>query len=147
VDSNRLFLPFRSVLGPYKGGLRFHPTVDEGVLKFLGFEQIVKNALTGLPMGGGKGGSDFDPKGKSEAEVRRFCQSFMTELFRYLHPSTDVPAGDIGVGGREIGYMYGTYKVRTDMQAETENFDGILTSSSDLWNSHRDSPTGTAKVF
>lgn len=101
-----------SVLGVYKGGLRFHPTVDEGVLKFLGFEQIFKNALTGLPMGGGKGGSDFNPKGKSEAEVRRFCQSFMTELFRYLHPSTDVPAGDIGVGGREIGYMYGTYKVR-----------------------------------
>jgi glutamate dehydrogenase (NADP+) len=101
-----------SILGPYKGGLRFHPTVDEGVLKFLGFEQIFKNALTGLPMGGGKGGSDFNPKGKSEAEVRRFCQSFMTELHRYLHPSTDVPAGDIGVGGREIGYMYGTYKVR-----------------------------------
>ena len=100
-----------SVLGPYKGGLRFHPTVDEGVLKFLGFEQIFKNALTGLPMGGGKGGSDFDPKGKSEAEIRRFCESFMTELHRYLHPSTDVPAGDIGVGGREIGYMYGTYKV------------------------------------
>jgi glutamate dehydrogenase (NADP+) len=141
------FSPFSSVLGPYKGGLRFHPTVDEGVLKFLGFEQIVKNALTGLPMGGGKGGSDFDPKGKSEAEVRRFCQSFMTELFRYLHPSTDVPAGDIGVGGREIGYMYGTYKVRTNMQAETKNFDWMLTSSSYLWNSHRDSPTGTAKAF
>lgn len=104
---------FSSVLGPYKGGLRFHPTVDEGVLKFLGFEQIFKNALTGLPMGGGKGGSDFNPKGKSEGELRRFCQSFMTELYRYLHPSTDVPAGDIGVGGREIGYMYGTYKVRS----------------------------------
>jgi glutamate dehydrogenase/leucine dehydrogenase len=100
-----------SVLGPYKGGLRFHPTADEGILKFLGFEQIFKNALTGLPMGGGKGGSDFDPKGKTEGEVRRFCESFMTELHRYLHPSTDVPAGDIGVGGREIGYMYGTYKV------------------------------------
>jgi glutamate dehydrogenase (NADP+) len=104
---------FSSVLGPYKGGLRFHPTVDEGLLKFLGFEQIFKNALTGLPLGGGKGGSDFDPKGKSEGELRRFCQSFMTELHRYLHPSTDVPAGDIGVGGREIGYMYGTYKVRS----------------------------------
>jgi glutamate dehydrogenase (NADP+) len=104
---------FSSVLGPYKGGLRFHPTVDEGVLKFLGFEQIFKNALTGLPLGGGKGGSDFNPKGKSEGELRRFCQSFMTELHRYLHPSTDVPAGDIGVGGREIGYMYGTYKVRS----------------------------------
>jgi len=103
--------PRDSVLGPYKGGLRFHPTVNEGVLKFLGFEQIFKNALTGLPLGGGKGGSDFDPKGKSPAEVRRFCQNFMTELFRYLHPDTDVPAGDIGVGEREIGYMYGQYKV------------------------------------
>ena len=105
---------FSSVLGPYKGGLRFHPTVDEGLLKFLGFEQIFKNALTGLPLGGGKGGSDFDPKGKSRAEIQRFCQSFMTELYRYLHPSTDVPAGDIGVGGTEIGYMYGTYKVRME---------------------------------
>lgn len=105
-------IEFSSVLGPYKGGLRFHPTVDEGLLKFLGFEQIFKNALTGLPMGGGKGGSDFNPKGKSENEVRRFCQSFMTELYRYIGPNTDVPAGDIGVGGREIGYMYGTYKVR-----------------------------------
>ena len=100
-----------SALGPYKGGLRFHPTVDVGILKFLGFEQIFKNALTGLPLGGGKGGSDFDPKGKSDNEIRRFCQSFMNELHRYLHPSTDVPAGDIGVGGREIGYMYGQYKV------------------------------------
>ncbi len=99
-------------MGPYKGGLRFHPTVDVGILKFLGFEQIFKNALTGLPLGGGKGGSDFDPKGKSDNEIRRFCQSFMNELHRYLHPSTDVPAGDIGVGGREIGYMYGQYKVR-----------------------------------
>lgn len=98
---------FNSALGPYKGGLRFHPTVDEGILKFLGFEQIFKNALTGLPLGGGKGGSDFNPKGKSDGEVRRFCESFMTELSRYLHPSTDVPAGDIGVGGREIGYLYG----------------------------------------
>jgi glutamate dehydrogenase (NADP+) len=91
---------FSSVLGPYKGGLRFHPSCDENVLKFLGFEQTFKNALTGLPMGGGKGGSDFDPKGKSEGEIRRFCESFMCELFRYLHPSTDVPAGDIGVGGK-----------------------------------------------
>lgn len=114
-----------SVLGPYKGGLRFHPTVDEGILKFLGFEQIFKNALTGLPMGGGKGGSDFDPKGKSEGEVRRFCESFMTELFRYLHPSTDVPAGDIGVGGREIGYMYGQYKRLTNRHGE-----GVLTGKS-----------------
>lgn len=116
---------FSSILGPYKGGLRFHPTVDEGVLKFLGFEQIFKNALTGLPMGGGKGGSDFNPKGKSDAEVRRFCQSFMSELFRYLHPSTDVPAGDIGVGGREIGYMYGQYKRLTNRHGE-----GILTGKS-----------------
>lgn len=116
---------FSSVLGPYKGGLRFHPTVDEGVLKFLGFEQIFKNALTGLPMGGGKGGSDFDPKGKSENEIRNFCNSFMTELYRYLHPSTDVPAGDIGVGGREIGYMYGQYKRLTNKHGE-----GILTGKS-----------------
>ena len=114
-----------SVLGPYKGGLRFHPTVDEGVLKFLGFEQIFKNALTGLPLGGGKGGSDFDPKGKSEGEVRRFCEAFMTELFRYLHPSTDIPAGDIGVGGREIGYMYGQYKRLTNKHGE-----GVLTGKS-----------------
>jgi len=113
---------FSSVLGPYKGGLRFHPTVDEGVLKFLGFEQIFKNALTGLPLGGGKGGSDFDPKGKSEGEVRRFCESFMTELCRYLHPSTDVPAGDIGVGGREIGYLYGQYKRLANKHGE-----GVLT--------------------
>ena len=91
---------YSSALGPYKGGLRFHPSVDEGILKFLGLEQTLKNALTGLPLGGGKGGSDFDPKGKSENEIKRFCQSFMTELYRYLHPATDVPAGDIGVGGR-----------------------------------------------
>ena len=119
------YFDYHSVLGPYKGGLRFHPSVDEGVLKFLGFEQIFKNALTGLPMGGGKGGSDFDPKGKSDAEVRRFCQSFMTELFRYLHPSTDVPAGDIGVGGREIGYLYGEYKRLTNRHGE-----GVLTGKS-----------------
>jgi len=116
---------FSSVLGPYKGGLRFHPTVDEGVLKFLGFEQIFKNALTGLPLGGGKGGSDFDPKGKTPQEIKRFCQSFMTELHRYLHPSTDVPAGDIGVGGSEIGYMYGTYKRLTNRHGE-----GVLTGKS-----------------
>jgi len=116
---------FSSVLGPYKGGLRFHPTVDDGMLKFLGFEQIFKNALTGLPMGGGKGGSDFDPKGKSDAEVRRFCESFMTELHRYLHPSTDVPAGDMGVGGREIGYMYGQYK-----RLKNKHGEGVLTGKS-----------------
>lgn len=133
-----------SVLGPYKGGLRFHPTVDEGILKFLGFEQIFKNALTGLPMGGGKGGSDFDPKGKSEAEVRRFCQSFMTELFRYLHPSTDVPAGDIGVGGREIGYMYGTYKRLTNKHGE-----GVLTGKSLLFGGSpfRPEATGYGLVY
>ncbi len=96
---------FNSAIGPYKGGLRFHPTVNLGILKFLGFEQIFKNSLTTLPMGGGKGGSDFDPKGKSDTEVMRFCQSFMSELFRHIGPNTDVPAGDIGVGGREIGFM------------------------------------------
>ncbi|MGI6118936.1 MAG: NADP-specific glutamate dehydrogenase [Bilifractor sp.] len=101
---------FNSAIGPYKGGLRFHPTVNIGILKFLGFEQIFKNSLTGLPIGGGKGGSDFDPKGKSDMEVMRFCQSFMTELYRHIGPDTDVPAGDIGVGGREIGYLFGQYK-------------------------------------
>ncbi len=111
VHVNRGFrIEFNSVLGPYKGGLRFHPTVNASILKFLGFEQIFKNSLTTLPMGGGKGGADFDPKGKSDDEVMRFCQSFMTELFRHIGASTDVPAGDIGVGGREIGYMFGQYK-------------------------------------
>jgi glutamate dehydrogenase (NADP+) len=116
---------FSSALGPYKGGLRFHPTVDEGILKFLGFEQMFKNALTGLPLGGGKGGSDFDPKRKSQQEIKRFCQSFMTELYRFLHPSTDVPAGDIGVGGREIGYLMGQYKRITNRHGE-----GVLTGKS-----------------
>ena len=102
---------FSSALGPYKGGLRFHPSVNIDILKSLAFEQMFKNALTGLPLGGGKGGSDFDPKGKSDGEIRRFCQSFMTEFYRYIGDSTDVPAGDIGVSGREIGYMYGQYKV------------------------------------
>ena len=101
---------FNSAIGPYKGGLRFHPTVYEGIIKFLGFEQIFKNSLTGLPIGGGKGGSDFNPKGRTDLEVMRFCQSFMTELFKYIGPDTDVPAGDIGVGSREIGYLYGAYK-------------------------------------
>jgi len=111
LHHNRGFrVQFNSVLGPYKGGLRFDPSVNEDVLKFLGFEQIFKNALTGLPLGGGKGGSDFDPKGKSDAEIRRFCVAFMSELARHIGPNTDVPAGDIGVGGREIGYMYGAYK-------------------------------------
>ena len=111
VQVNRGFrVQMNSAIGPYKGGLRFHPTVDLGVLKFLAFEQVFKNALTTLPMGGGKGGSDFDPKGKSEGEVMRFCQAFMTELYRHIGADTDVPAGDIGVGGREIGFLYGQYK-------------------------------------
>ena len=101
---------FNSAIGPYKGGLRFHPSVNESIIKFLGFEQTFKNSLTGLPMGGGKGGSDFDPKGKSDGEIMRFCQSFMTELYKYIGENTDVPAGDIGVGAREIGYMFGQYK-------------------------------------
>lgn len=103
-------IEFNSAIGPYKGGLRFHPSVNVSIIKFLGFEQIFKNALTTLPMGGGKGGSDFDPKGKSDAEVMRFCQSFMSELYRHIGPNTDVPAGDIGVGGREVGYLFGQYK-------------------------------------
>ena len=122
VEVNRGFrVEFNSAIGPYKGGLRFHPTVYLGMLKFLAFEQILKNALTTLPMGGGKGGSDFDPKGKSDEEVMRFCQSFMTELQRHIGPDTDVPAGDIGVGGREIGFMFGQYKrLRNE-------FTGVLT--------------------
>ena len=111
VNVNRGFrVQFNSAIGPYKGGLRFHPSVNLGIIKFLGFEQIFKNSLTGLPIGGGKGGSDFDPKGKSNGEIMRFCQSFMTELSKHIGADTDVPAGDIGVGAREIGYMYGQYK-------------------------------------
>ena len=122
VRINRGFrVQFSSAIGPYKGGLRFHPSVYEGIIKFLAFEQIFKNSLTGLPIGGGKGGSDFDPKGKSDNEVRRFCQSFMSELFKYIGPDTDVPAGDIGVGGREIGYMFGQYKRLSN------EFTGVLT--------------------
>ncbi len=122
IHVNRGFrVQFNSAIGPYKGGLRFHPSVYEGIVKFLGFEQIFKNSLTGLPIGGGKGGSDFDPKGKTDLEVMRFCQSFMTELFKYIGPDTDVPAGDIGVGGREIGYLFGQYKrLRNE-------FTGVLT--------------------
>ena len=122
VQVNRGFrVQFNSAIGPYKGGLRFHPSVNLGILKFLGFEQTFKNSLTTLPMGGGKGGSDFDPHGKSDAEVMRFCQSFMTELYRHIGPDTDVPAGDIGVGGREVGYMFGQYKrLRNE-------FTGVLT--------------------
>ena len=122
VQVNRGYrVQFNSAIGPYKGGLRFHPTVNLSVVKFLGFEQIFKNSLTTLPMGGGKGGSDFDPKGKSDGEVMRFCQSFMTELQRHIGPDTDVPAGDIGVGAREIGYMFGQYKKIRD------EFTGVLT--------------------
>ena len=122
VQVNRGYrVQFNSAIGPYKGGLRFHPTVNLSVIKFLGFEQIFKNSLTTLPMGGGKGGSDFDPKGKSDGEVMRFCQSFMTELQRHIGPDTDVPAGDIGVGGREIGFMFGQYKKIRD------EFTGVLT--------------------
>ena len=122
VQVNRGFrIQFNSAIGPYKGGLRFHPSVYEGIIKFLGFEQIFKNSLTGLPIGGGKGGSDFDPKGKSDMEVMRFCQSFMTELSKHIGADTDVPAGDIGVGAREIGYMFGQYKrLRNE-------FTGVLT--------------------
>ena len=122
VQVNRGYrVQFNSAIGPYKGGLRLHPSVNLSVIKFLGFEQIFKNSLTGLPIGGGKGGSDFDPKGKSDNEIMRFCQSFMTELYRHIGPDTDVPAGDIGVGGREIGYMYGQYKrLRNE-------FTGVLT--------------------
>lgn len=111
LQVNRGFrVQFNGAIGPYKGGIRFHKSVYVGIIKFLGFEQIFKNSLTGLPIGGGKGGSDFDPTGKSDAEVMRFCQSFMTELYRHIGPDVDVPAGDIGVGGREIGYMYGQYR-------------------------------------
>ena len=122
VQVNRGYrVQFNSAIGPYKGGLRFHPSVNLSIIKFLGFEQVFKNSLTGLPMGGGKGGCDFDPHGKSDAEVMRFCQSFMTELYRHIGPDTDVPAGDIGVGGREIGYLFGQYK------RITNSFVGVLT--------------------
>jgi len=114
-------IQFNNALGPYKGGLRFHPTVNEGILKFLGFEQILKNSLTGLPIGGGKGGSNFDPKGKSDFEIMKFCSAFMTELHKYIGPRIDVPAGDIGVGGREIGYLFGEYK------KITSSYEGVLT--------------------
>ena len=128
VQVNRGYrIQFNSAIGPYKGGLRFHPSVNEGVIKFLGFEQILKNSLTTLPMGGGKGGSDFDPKGKSDNEVQRFCQSFMTELYRYIGKDTDVPAGDIGVGAREIGYLYGQYKRITGL------YEGVLTGKGLTW--------------
>jgi glutamate dehydrogenase (NADP+) len=138
VQVNRGFrFEFNSALGPYKGGLRFHPTVTASILKFLGFEQIFKNSLTTLPMGGGKGGSDFDPKGKSDNEVMRFCQSFMTELCKHIGPDTDVPAGDIGVGGREIGFMFGQYKrIRNE-------FTGVLTGKALNWGGSLIRPEAT----
>ncbi len=134
---------FNSAIGPYKGGLRFHPSVNLSILKFLGFEQTFKNSLTTLPMGGGKGGSNFDPKGKSDAEIMRFCQSFMTELFRHIGPDTDVPAGDIGVGGREIGYMFGQYKrIRNE-------FTGVLTGKGRSYGGSliRPEATGYGNVY
>lgn len=138
IHINRGFrFEFNSALGPYKGGLRFHPTVTASILKFLAFEQIFKNSLTTLPMGGGKGGSDFDPKGKSDNEVMRFCQSFMTELFRHIGPDTDVPAGDIGVGGREIGFMFGQYKrLRNE-------FTGVFTGKGLNWGGSLIRPEAT----
>ncbi|MCZ7640333.1 MAG: NADP-specific glutamate dehydrogenase [Verrucomicrobia bacterium] len=144
VHINRGFrFQFNSALGPYKGGLRFHPSVCASILKFLGFEQVFKNSLTTLPMGGAKGGSDFDPKGKSDAEVMRFCQSFMTELFRHIGPDTDVPAGDIGVGGREVGYLFGQYKrLRNE-------FSGVLTGKGLGWGGSliRPEATGYGAVY
>ncbi|WP_419692785.1 NADP-specific glutamate dehydrogenase [Mannheimia haemolytica] len=144
VQVNRGYrVQMNSAIGPYKGGIRFHPTVDLGVLKFLAFEQVFKNALTTLPMGGGKGGSDFDPKGKSDAEVMRFCQAFMSELYRHIGADTDVPAGDIGVGGREIGYMFGQYKKLRN------EFTSVLTGKSLTWGGSliRPEATGYGAVY
>jgi glutamate dehydrogenase (NADP+) len=145
VHINRGFrVEFNSALGPYKGGLRFHPSVNLGIVKFLGFEQVFKNALTGMPIGGGKGGSDFDPKGRSDAEVMRFCQSFMTELYRHLGEYTDVPAGDIGVGAREIGYLFGQYKRITNRYES-----GVLTGKGLGWGGAlvRTEATGYGAAF
>lgn len=144
VQVNRGFrFEFNSAIGPYKGGLRFHPSVNQSILKFLGFEQVFKNSLTTLPMGGGKGGSDFDPKGKSDSEVMRFCQSFMTELYRHIGADTDVPAGDIGVGGREIGFLFGQYKRLTN------EFTGVLTGKALRWGGSliRPEATGYGAVY
>ena len=144
IQVNRGYrIQMNSAIGPYKGGLRFHPTVDMSILKFLAFEQVFKNSLTTLPMGGGKGGSDFDPKGKSDGEIMRFCQSFMTELYRHIGPNTDVPAGDIGVGGREIGYLYGMYK-----RLKNE-FTGVLTGKGMSWGGSliRPEATGYGTVY
>src|SRR6266566_2696035 len=144
VHVNRGFrIQMNGAIGPYKGGLRFHPTVNLGILKFLAFEQFFKNSLTTLPLGGGKGGSDFDPKGKSDSEVMRFCQAFMSELFRHIGPDTDVPAGDIGVGAREIGYLFGMYmKLRNE-------FTGVLTGKGLSWGGSllRPEATGYGSVY
>src|SRR5262245_37281751 len=138
VQVNRGFrIEMNSAIGPYKGGLRFHPSVNVGILKFLAFEQVFKNSLTTLPMGGGKGGSEFDPKGKSDADVMRFCQSFMTELWRHIGPATDVPAGDIGVGGREIGFLFGQYKRLAN------EFSGVLTGKGLNWGGSLIRPEAT----
>jgi glutamate dehydrogenase/leucine dehydrogenase len=138
IQINRGYrIEMNSAIGPYKGGLRFHPTVNMGILKFLAFEQVLKNSLTTLPMGGGKGGSDFDPKGKSDNEVMRFCQSFMSELFRHIGPDTDVPAGDIGVGGREIGFLFGQYK-----RLKNE-FTGVFTGKGIEWGGSLIRPEAT----
>jgi glutamate dehydrogenase (NADP+) len=144
VQVNRGFrVEFSSAIGPYKGGLRFHPSVNLSIIKFLGFEQIFKNSLTGLPMGGGKGGSDFDPKNKSDMEMMRFCQSFMSELFRHIGADTDVPAGDIGVGGREIGFMFGQYKKLTN------RFEGAITGKGVRWGGSlvRTEATGYGLIY
>ncbi|MGV9012378.1 MAG: NADP-specific glutamate dehydrogenase [Flavobacteriales bacterium] len=144
IQVNRGYrVQFNSAIGPYKGGLRFHPSVNLSILKFLGFEQTFKNSLTTLPMGGGKGGSDFDPKGKTDSEVMRFCQSFMTELFRHIGPNTDVPAGDIGVGGREIGFLFGQYKRLAN------EFTGVLTGKARSWGGSimRPEATGYGCVY
>jgi glutamate dehydrogenase (NADP+) len=144
IQVNRGYrVQMNSAIGPYKGGLRFHPTVNLSILKFLALEQVFKNSLTTLPMGGGKGGSDFDPKGKSDGEVMRFCQSFMTELYRYIGPNTDVPAGDMGVGGREIGYMFGQYKKLK------KEFTGVLTGKGLSWGGSliRPESTGYGTVY
>ena len=144
VQINRGYrIEMNSAIGPYKGGLRFHPSVNLGILKFLAFEQVFKNSLTTLPMGGGKGGSDFDPKGKSDLEVMRFCQAFMAELYRHIGPDTDVPAGDIGVGGREIGYLFGTYKKLKN------EFTGVLTGKGINWGGSliRPEATGYGTVY
>src|SRR5574342_124562 len=144
VQVNRGFrIEMNSAVGPYKGGLRFHPSVNLGILKFLAFEQVFKNSLTTLPMGGGKGGSDFDPKGKSDNEVMRFCQAFMNELYRHIGPNTDVPAGDIGVGGREVGFLFGQYKKLRN------EFTGVLTGKGLNWGGSliRPEATGYGAVY